>query len=238
MAPDEVPAIGSMIESIDFQWSKVMHLIRGNKVNSQGKAAAGQMRSMQKEVLSRSGIKYYVKDVAEEYVQDGYACIDLRLYPGLEIYDQMSMGKQKDLSPEIYEHIDQHANLIPSVMPLKIRFWGREIPEDEQKAIREMMKKHYSHSLLDKVWDRRSNSIHMWTMLILGAALLSLYVFLTVIEQDTVALEILGTIGSFSIWEAADCFLVERLSIRKQMRYVSQNLVQEIEFHSETDLPQ
>ncbi len=112
------------------------------------------------------------------------------------------------------------------------------IPEDEQKAIREMMKKHYSHSLLDKVWDRRSNSIHMWTMLILGAALLSLYVFLTVIEQDTVALEILGTIGSFSIWEAADCFLVERLSIRKQMRYVSQNLVQEIEFHSETDLPQ
>ena len=83
-----------------------------------------------------------------------------------------------------------------------------------------------------------TNSIHMWTMPILGSALLSLYVFLTVREQDTVALEILGTIKSFSIWEAADCFLVERLSIRKQMRYVSQNLVQEIELHTETDLSQ
>lgn len=215
---------------------KAMHLIMGDKTKSQGKAAVGQMLSMQKEALSRSGIKYYVKDVAEEYVQDGYACIDLRLYPGLEIYDPMSMGKQRDLNPEIYEHIDRHANLIPSAMPLKIRFWGRAITEDEQQTIREMMKKHYTHSLLDKVWDRRSNNIHMWTMLILGAALLSLYVFLTVREQDTVALEILGTIGSFSIWEAADCFLVERLSIRKQMRYISQNLVQEIEFHSETDL--
>ena len=57
-----------------------------------------------------------------------------------------------------------------------------------------------------------TNSIHMWTMPILGSALLSLYVFLTVREQDTVALEILGTIKSFSIWEAADCLCHIRCS--------------------------
>lgn len=196
------------------------------------------MRAMEKETLSRSGIRYYAKDVAEEYVQDGYACIDLRLYDGFELYDPMSMGRQSDLNPEVYEHINQHAILIPSAMPLKIRFWGRDIPSDEQQTIREMMRKHYTHNLLDKVWDRRSNNIHMWTMLILGAALLSLYVYLTVRGQDTVYLEILGTIGSFSIWEVADCFLIERLSIRKQMRYISQNLVQEVEFHPETELPE
>lgn len=199
------------------------------------KETAKQMRSMHKAVLSRSRLRYYAKDVAEEYVEDGYACIDLRLYPEFELYDPMSMGSQRDLNPEIYGHIDQHTNLIPTAMPLKIRFWGRAIPEEEQKSITEMMKKHYTHCLLDKVWDRRSNNIHMWSMLILGAAFLSLYVFLNLREQDNVGLEILGTIGSFSMWEAADCFLVERLSIRRQMGYIAQNLVQEVEFHEEAD---
>ena len=65
---------------------------------------------------------------------------------------------------------------------------------------------------------------------VIGVVFLGLYLMLALKRDDTLFLEILSVIGSFSLWEAANCYLVERREIKRHMRETAQFLTMEIQF--------
>lgn len=66
-------------------------------------------------------------------------------------------------------------------------------------------------------------------MIGVGVVFLGLYLLLALNRDDTLFLEILSVIGSFSLWEAANCFLVERRDINREMMETAQFLTMEIQ---------
>lgn len=165
--------------------------------------------------------------------EDGYAVIDVRLYDGLELYDPLSVGKQRDLNPEIYDFVERKANIIPAQIPLKIRFRGRGIDVPEREEIRRLLAEHYTVIMHDKMWDRRNSSRKLIGLSAVGVAFLSLYFFFALSREDGLFLEILSVIGSFALWEAADCFILERREIYTEMLNTAQYLTQDVEFIAE-----
>ena len=166
----------------------------------------------------------------EEYMNDeGVGVIDVCLYEGLELYDPLSWGRQRELNPEIYDFIGQKANLLPAQVPLRICFHGHVPPED-QEQIRRLMAEHYSLELQDRMWDLRSNRHKLIGMVAVGVVFLSLYFFFALREDDGLFLELLSVIGSFALWEAADCFLLERRAITRDMMNIAQHMTQEVVF--------
>ena len=169
----------------------------------------------------------------EEYMNDeGVGVIDVCLSEGLELYDPLSYGRQRELNPEIYDFIGQKANLLPALVPLRICFHGHVPPED-QEQIRRLMAEHYSLELQDRMWDLRSNRHKLIGMVAVGVMFLSLYFFFALREDDGLFLELLSVIGSFALWEASDCFLLERRSIHRDMMNIAQHMTQEVVFLDE-----
>ena len=169
----------------------------------------------------------------EEYMNDeGVGVIDVCLHEGLELYDPLSFGRQRELNPEIYAFIGQKANLLPALMPLRICFHGHVSPED-QEQIRRLMAEHYSIELQDRMWDLRSNRRKLIGMVAVGVVFLSLYFFFALREDDGLFLELLSVIGSFALWEAADCFLLERRAITRDMMNIAQHMTQEVVFQDD-----
>lgn len=169
----------------------------------------------------------------EEYMNgEGVGVIDVCLYEGLDLYDPLSWGRQRELNPEIYGFIEQKANLIPAQVPLRICFHGHVPPED-QAQIRRLMAEHYSLELQDRMWDMRSNRHKLIGMVAVGVVFLSLYFFFALREDDGLFLELLSVIGSFALWEAADCFLLERRAITRDMMNIAQHMTQEVVFQDD-----
>lgn len=186
---------------------------------------------LHKVVQHKGNIQTLHQYIEQEYMDDdGYAVIDVLLYDGLELYHPMSMGKQRDLNQEIYDFIEQKAYIIPAQIPLKIRFHGDAFPGDEQAEIRRLLSEHYAVILHDKVWDKRNNRKKLLAMAAIGIVFLSLYLFLALKREDGLFLEILSVIGSFALWEAADCLMLERREINEELLNTAQFLTLEVEF--------
>ena len=166
-----------------------------------------------------------------EHIRDGegYAVVDVSLGEEVTLYDPLSLKGQKDLSGEIYDYIEAQTNVIPANVPLRIRFHG-DFPEEEQAEIRQMMHRHYVMKSFDISWDLMANFRKMLLLALFGAAVLALYLYLALTSQNALMTEILSIIGSFSLWEAADAFLLERPHLRRESRNNEQSLGQRIEF--------
>lgn len=194
------------------------------------KARRNQLKKVAQSHASLQTLHQYIE---QEFMDaDGYGVIDICLYEGLELYDPLSMGRQRELNPEIYDFIERKANLIPAQVPLKIRFHGG-IAEADQEQIRRLLSEHYAVAMHDKAWDLRSNFRKLVGMAIVGVIFLSLYFFYALRREDGLFLELLSVIGSFAMWEAADCFLLERRAIDAEIMNIAQHLTQEVEFVGE-----
>lgn len=192
------------------------------------KARKNQLRKV---IQYRGNLQTLHRYIEQEYMDaDGYAVIDVSLYDGLTLYDPMSLGKQRDLNQEIYDFIEQKAYIIPAQIPLKIRFHGNALSDAEQNEIRRLLSEHYTVVLHDKIWDKRNNRHKLFGMCAVGIAFLSLYFFFALKREDGLFLEILSVIGSFALWEAADCFILERKEINAELLNTAQHLTQEVEF--------
>lgn len=169
---------------------------------------------------------HYLESVRDE---EGYAVVDVNVGEDVTLYDPLSLKGHKDLSGEIYDYIDAQTNVIPSNIPLRIRFHG-EIAETEQDEIRRMMQRHYTMRSFDNAWDLAENFKKMLLLAIFGAAVLALYLFLAITDKHVFMTEILSIVGSFSLWEAADALLLERPHLRREHKNIEQSLAQKIEF--------
>ena len=79
-----------------------------------------------------------------------------------------------------------------------------------------MYKERYQNECFDKEWDQRTERGRFIRMLVFGIFMMTLYIIRSVNSDDTLFLEIISVLASFSLWEAADIWLVEEREIRKE----------------------
>ena len=163
----------------------------------------------------------------------GRACVDIRLDADTALYDPLSIGENLDLDGAIYEFIERQTNIIPAGIPLRIRFHGRALPQEEQETIRQIMRRHYTMQSYDVMWDMAVNFRKMLLFALFGAAMLVGYFYLAFTTDRIFATEILSIIGSFSLWEAADALFLERPRLRREYANMLQNIKQTVEFLDE-----
>lgn len=188
-------------------------------------------RRLSGEVKNARKIKTLRHYVEREYLDEtGNAVIDINLYEGLDLFEPLSMGKQKEIHPDIIDFIDRKSNLIPGTNPIILRFHGGELSDEEKKQAADCLKEHYTVALQDRAWDLRANNMQLMVLSIIGVALISLYLFCALKLEEGLFLEVLSIIGSFALWEATDRFLIERSVIRRDMIGIAQNKIQTVEF--------
>lgn len=192
------------------------------------KARKNQLKKVTSHRADHQTLGQYID---EEYMDaDGYAVIDINLYDGLALYDPLSMGRQLELSQELYDFIERKAYILPAQLPLKLRFHGGGLSAEEQERIRRLLIEHYTVSLHDKMWDKRINRRKLVGMTAVGLLFLSMYFYFALKREDELFLEVLSVIGSFALWEAADCLMLERRDINTEIRNIAQHLTQEVVF--------
>ena len=190
-----------------------------------------QRRKLRSVIRQENNLLRLGKTLKQEYMQDGYAVIHVDL-SNTELYHPLSMGDQRTINDDIYGYIEQSANLVPALISLKIVFSGIQAAPSEQEEIRARMKKHYSAVMQDFLWDKRKNMQKMLYMVGVGLIFLTAYLMLALSREDNLFLELLSVIGSFSLWEAANCFLVERKNIQRELMDTAQYMTAEIVFES------
>lgn len=178
----------------------------------------------------------YIERILDD---EGNAVVDVNLGGGGEIYEPLSLKGDKDLGRGVYDFIESQTNVIPANIPLRIRFHG-DFGQEEQKEIKEIMHRHYTMKSFDISWDMVANFRKMLLLALFGAGVLALYLYLAITGKNAFTAEILSIVGSFSLWEAADAFLLERPHLRREMRNNEQSLSQKIEFitDGDNDLPE
>lgn len=180
---------------------------------------------MNKKEQAKKLLEYFetIKD------EKGRAVIDVNASDKEGLYNPLSLGGSRDLADEVYGYIDAQANVIPADVPLAVRFHG-SFSESEQKEIKAMMRRHYTMKSFDITWDAAANFKKMTGLIIFGVLVLAAYFYITFATNNIMFAEILSIIGSFSLWEAADAFLLERTRLKRERKNLEQNLNQEIEF--------
>lgn len=168
----------------------------------------------------------YIERICDE---NGNAVVDIDLSQDVTLYDPLSMKGEKDLNGEIYDYIEAQTNVIPAQVPLRLRLHG-SFSGEEQTRIRECIHRHYTMKSFDISWDLVANFRRMLLLAIFGAAVLAVYLFLALTGRNAFFTEVLSIIGSFSMWEAADAFLLERPHLRREFRNNEQSLNQSVEF--------
>ena len=164
---------------------------------------------------------------------EGFACIDVSLNEDTALYDPISFGENLDLNSSIYDFIDTQANIIPAHIPLRIRFHGSAMSPEEQENVRKIMRRHYTMKSYDITWDMAANFRKMLGFSLFGAAMLAVYFYVAFAADKAFASELLSIIGSFSLWEAAGAFLLDRPRLRREYAGIMQNVHQTVEFVSE-----
>lgn len=145
-----------------------------------------------------------------------------------EPYHPLSGKTQLDDS--LFAYMESQANLLPSLVPIRVILHG--VPEMEQETVSKLMREHYQTVMQDQLWDKHSSQRRMLYLTLIGTAFLGVYLLLALNREDSLFLEILSVIGSFSLWEAANCFLLERREIRRSLQETAQFITAEIAFAS------
>lgn len=183
---------------------------------------------MNKKEQAKKLLEYFetIKD------EQGRAVIDVNASDKEELYNPLSLGGSRDLSDEVYGYIDAQANVIPAEVPLVVRFHG-SFDENERRDVKNLMHRHYTLKSFDIMWDAAANLKKMTGLIIFGVLVLAAYFYISFATDNIMFAEILSIIGSFSLWEAADAFLLERPRLKRERRNIEQNLKQTIEFVEE-----
>lgn len=140
---------------------------------------------------------------------DGTVLIDVVLPSETELFDPMAPAEYGKLNPEIYNYIDEQAYFVPSEYNITVRFSGRKLSAQQQKQVDAAIHEHYNLQVYDKVDDIRRNRRLGIFLLVFGAIALAAYFFLTLYYNQDVFLEIVSIVGTFSVWEAVDCWLIQ-----------------------------
>ena len=161
-------------------------------------------------------MKHNVKDyINKEFLdEDGFYMINVNLYKGFSLYNELSFDKQKELNDEIFNYIDTKSEVIPNEYKLKIKFNGRKLDEEDKKRIEYLIHEHYYVVMENVKRELDKLTYKMVLLLLLGLVGFTLYyIFAYRIAFNSLILEFLGLVGSFSIWESIGLFVFDRKDI-------------------------
>lgn len=145
------------------------------------------------------------------YLQpDGTARIAVNVI-GAEIFNPMSYGNGRTLNQDLFDLIDEESNLIPAAIPLRICFHIDEAENEQKEEIESLYREHYQALIYDQEWDHRQNSFRFWRLTAVGAALMALYIYLSVSMENSIGLEVLSTLASVALWLAAEILRVSKI---------------------------
>lgn len=167
--------------------------------------------------------------IKEEYIDaSGIAVIDVNL-DNFEVFNQLSMGKQRTLNKEIIEYIDEKSYPIPVDIPIKINIYG-SFEDAVKEEIINKLQEHYDLMLNDKKFDLKINAVRSSVLFIIGVILLIFYLLLANFTVNKLWYEILSIVSTFIIWEAADFFILERYALRVSYYEIAQMAICEKSF--------
>lgn len=170
------------------------------------------------------------KTASEYLCADGMAQIDVNLYEGVNLFNPLSFGKQRDLNSDIYELIDAKLYTIPLKYPIRICFHG-SVPDPQiQIEIRKAIQEHYMFLFRDKKEDLRINLLKTIGMTIFGVILLAIYFTLELTSPNPVFMEFLSIAGWVAAWEAVDSWLLQRKALRIEYMNAGQAALSEVSF--------
>lgn len=147
------------------------------------------------------------------------------------LYNPLSIPSQRQMNDEIFTFIEESAKLLPSLVPIRIVMHG--VPGGERGKAPELMKNHYVAVLKDQLWDAANNMYKTILLLGGGILLISIYLAMALTRDGSLLIKVLKVIGSFSLWGAADSFLIERRAIKRRMMKTAQFLTMEVAFEDE-----
>ena len=163
--------------------------------------------------------KYTNKKFIEERSGDQFTTvIDVLLPEDFNIFNQLSPAKYGMLNPDIYQYIDEQVYFIPSEYDIVINFTGREFSSDEKDQITKAVEKHYNLQVYDKIDDIYRNRLLGIFLLIFGIVALAIYFLMNFRNKNLIMIEIVSIVGTFSIWEAVDCWLIQGHERRVNLR--------------------
>ena len=172
--------------------------------------------------------------VAEEYLcPDGKAQIDIRLPEGIDLFNPLSMGRQKELNADFFGYIDAKLYTIPTFYPIRVTFHGSLPAPGTQEEIRAALREHYTFVLRDKQEDLRVNAVKSFWLALFGAAALTVYFALEVTRTEPLFMELLSIAGSFALWSAFDSWVLERKKLRLERLYALQSALSEVRFEAD-----
>lgn len=171
---------------------------------------------------------------ANYLLPDGTARIDVNVI-GVEIFNPLSYGNGRTLNQDLFDLIDEESNLIPAAIPLRICFHIGEAENEQKEEIETLYREHYQTLIYDQEWDHRQNSFRFWRLTAVGAALMALYIYLSVSMEDSIGLEVLSTLASVALWLAAEILLVTNRDVLRDIRNLYQLRNANIEFTAEHD---
>lgn len=167
--------------------------------------------------------------IKEEYIDaSGIAVIDVNL-DNFEVFNPLSMGKQRTLNKEIIEYIDEKSYPIPVDIPIKINIHG-SFDDTVKEEIINKLQEHYDLMLNDKKFDLKINAIRSGALFTIGVILLIFYLLLANFTVNKLGYEILSIVSTFIIWEAADFFILERYALRVSYYEIAQMVICEKTF--------
>lgn len=185
--------------------------------------------------MSFQARKYYRSPIRslDEYIAREYAdavCIDVNLYAGFDLFEGLSMGRQRELNRDLYDFIDAKLYPIPLKYPVTLRFHGGGLTDEEREWVRSALQEHYALILLDKALDLKINLAKLLSLSLLGVFLLGAWFASQLSSIQPLFTEILSIAGTFSLWEAVDLWLLERASLKRERRNAGQAVNSQVVF--------
>lgn len=181
--------------------------------------------------------KYSDKRYVEQRLQpDNTVKIDVNIPDDLELFDPLAPDEYAQLNPEILRYIEDQAYFVPAEYDLTINFVGKSLPQDKRTRLENALHDHYNMQVYDKLDDIKNNRRLGIFLLAFGAIALGVYFFMTLFEKNLLFNEIVSIVGTFSVWEAVDCWLIGGHHTKTELRNAMQMALLKVTF-TEKELP-
>ena len=188
-------------------------------------AIRGRRKELREAIEERRSVVRLAEYIDEELVEDGKVTVRIKVD---ELYKPMSMGNLRQLNSDIFDYVEHCVNLVPSLIPIRLVFYG--VKKKDREHVPELFRLHYDAVMQDRLWDLRMNRLRMLSMMVLGLVFIAAYLYFALTTEGRLFLELLSVIGSFALWDALNCFIIERRKINRVMDETAQFLTAEIDF--------
>ncbi len=187
--------------------------------------------------LKQNATKKYTNErfLEKRKEEDHKVKIEVVLPQDFELFDPLAPTKYGMLNPEIYRYIEEQVYFVPSEYDIVIHFSGKKLLPNEQDLVRKALQDHYNLQVYDKLDDIRRNRLLGIFLLIFGSIALALYFFMTLRNHNFVLLEIISIVGTFSVWESVNCWLIQGHERRVDLHNALQMALVQVSFHNLTD---